>query len=367
MIPASGPDRRHGRLLWARADGRLKHLERSRLAMLFGAGDVIVANDAATLPASLFGRHARSGQSVEMRLAGWPEPVDWSMRRRRFVAVVFGTGDYRTPTEDRPPPPTMAPGDRITFGPLEAEVLQSLGHARLLLVRFSRPVGGFLPALARQGRPVQYAHVPEPLALWDVWTSLAARPVCFEPPSAGFALNWSVLDGWRRGGAVVATLTHAAGLSSTGDVALDQRLPLDEPYRIPEATAAMVNAGLRNGRRIVAVGTTVVRALEAAAGGGGAIRPGHAVARNRIGPATQLRVVDALLTGMHQPGESHFDLLRAFADRRFLTRVNESAETLGYRSHEFGDSLLIERQVAAARQKPSAVAGAVLSPALQIG
>ncbi len=131
--------------------------------------------------------------------------------------MVFGAGDYRTRTEDRPPPPELCPGDRLTLGPLEATVVRRLGHSRLLQVRFAGTPDVIWDGIARHGRPIQYAHLPAPLALWDVWTAVAAVPVAFEPPSAGFVLDWSLLDRLRMRGVGFATLTHAAGISSTGD------------------------------------------------------------------------------------------------------------------------------------------------------
>ena len=101
------------------------------------------------------------------------------------------------------------------------------------------------------------------------------------------------------------------------------------------------------GSRVVAVGTTVVRALEAAATHRGSVSPGAGVAQGRIGPNSQVRVVDTVLSGIHVPGESHFELLRAFADEVVLRRALRSASDLQLRNHEFGDSLLIERQRAA--------------------
>ncbi len=332
----------------ARSDGELRHLSRRHLTKLFGAGDIVIANDAATLPASMHGEHLRSGAAIEVRLAGWPEPVDWSLRGRRFVAVVFGSGDYRALTEDRPRPPDMNPGDQLRLGSLDAVVEDRAGHDRLVVLRFEQTPDRVWQSLAHHGRPVQYAHVPEPLALWDVWTSIAVRPVCFEPPSAGFLLTWQLLADWRQRGAIVATLTHAAGLSSTGDATLDRRLPLDEPYAVPVGTAAAVIEGKHSGRRIVAIGTTVARALEAAAVSDGRVKAGNGIARNKIGPSTRLRVVDAMLTGMHAPGESHYELMGAFAGAELLARVSEAAEAAGYSSHEFGDFLLIERQRAVA-------------------
>jgi S-adenosylmethionine:tRNA ribosyltransferase-isomerase len=340
MIAADGPDRHSGRLLTVDASGRARHLLRADLASLFEPGDVVVANDAATLPASLHGTHDRRGDAIEVRLAAWVTAFDPT----RFVAVAFGPGDYRTPTEERAAPPTLSPGDRLRLGPLVAVVERLLDHPRLFELRFLGRRGTILAGLARHGRPIQYAHVPVPLELWSVWTSLAAAPIAFEAPSAGFALDWHTLTSWRRRGVELATLTLAAGISSTGDPELDRRLPFDEPYAIPDGTADAINSAKAKGGRIIAVGTTVVRALESSAHADGRVVSGNGVARNRIGRESRPRVADAILTGMHQPGESHFELLRAFADDLTLDRMYATAVERGYRGHEFGDSLLVERQ-----------------------
>ncbi|WP_343717719.1 S-adenosylmethionine:tRNA ribosyltransferase-isomerase [Inquilinus sp.] len=344
MIPADRPDHPAARLCAVDAGGRIRHLPRAALAAVLTRGDLVVANDAATLPASLHGLHAATGRPVEARLAGWVTPGDPT----RFAAIVFGAGDHRIRTEERPAPPPLAAGDHLSLGPLNAVVERGLGHPRLVRLRFLGRRDQVLAGLARHGRPIQYAHVPEPLALWDVWTRIAADPVAFEPPSAGFALDWALLAAWRRHGVGFATLTHAAGISSTGDPALDRRLPFDEPYRIPEATAAAVAQAKAADRRIIAIGTTVVRALEVAAEPDGTVRAGDGIAANRIGPGTRLRVADALLTGMHQPGESHFELLRAFAPDGVLDGLPAALAAAGYRGHEFGDVMLIERQARAA-------------------
>jgi S-adenosylmethionine:tRNA ribosyltransferase-isomerase len=331
------------RLLVVDARGAMTDAPRAALAEFLRPGDLVIANDAATLPASLRGEHVPSGGPVEVRLAGRrslaPDDV------RQFSAVVFGAGDYRTRTEDRPRPPPLGPGDRIALGPLMATVEHLLGHPRLVSLRFDGTPDAIWAGLARHGRPIQYAHVPAPLALWDVWTSIAGPPVAFEPPSAGFALDWLVLAALRARGVAFATLTHAAGLSSTGDAELDRRLPFDEPYRIPPATAAEIRRARARRGRVVAVGTTVVRALEHAATRAGGPRAGKGLATQRLGAATPLRVVDAILTGTHEPGTSHYELLRAFTDDATLDRVNDELEARGYHTHEFGDSVLIERKV----------------------
>jgi S-adenosylmethionine:tRNA ribosyltransferase-isomerase len=230
------------------------------------------------------------------------------------------------------------------LGPLVAVVERLLDHSLLFVLRFCEDRDAVLAGLARHGQPIQYAHVREPLALWDVWTRIAAAPTAFEPPSAGFALDWCMLAAWRQRGIGFATLTHAAGISSTGDPMLDQRLPFEEPYRIPERTAAAVERTKSQGGRIVAIGTSTVRALESSANADGRVRAGADVASGRIVRGTKLRVVDAILTGVHQPGESHFELLRAFADDAVLDHISASLAAHGYRAHEFGDSMLIERQ-----------------------
>jgi S-adenosylmethionine:tRNA ribosyltransferase-isomerase len=182
--------------------------------------------------------------------------------------------------------------------------------------------------------------------LWDVWTRIAANPIAFESPSAGFALDWQTLKGWRERGVGFATLSHAAGLSSTGDTALDRRLPFEEFYRIPEACASGIAAAKARSGRVIAIGTSVVRALESAASAHQAVRAGQGRARGRIARGARLQVADAILTGVHQPGESHYELLRAFADDEVLDRVRAGVKEQDYHAHEFGDSLLIERKAA---------------------
>jgi S-adenosylmethionine:tRNA ribosyltransferase-isomerase len=172
--------------------------------------------------------------------------------------------------------------------------------------------------------------------LWDVWTPIAALPVAFEAPSAGFALDWKFLRTLRDRGVEFATITLAAGLSSTGDPALDARLPFDEPYRIPASTAAAIRRAKTRGGRIVAVGTTVVRALVHSGG-----RAGEGVADQRIGAGTRLRIVDAMLSGTHAPDESHYQVLRAFQRDDVLACAEATLEASNYRTHEFGDSVLI--------------------------
>ena len=197
-----------------------------------------------------------------------------------------------------PLPPPLAAGDALVLGPLDARPSCALlGHPRLVGCASSgAPTRSGPASRATAGRSSTRTS-PQPLALWDVWTPIAARPVAFEPPSAGFALDWQLLDALRARGVGFATLTHAAGLSSTGDAALDARLPLDEPYRIPRRDrrgdrgrrARAAAASSRSARPSCARSST----RRATRGG---VRAGAGIADQRSAPRTRLRVVDALLT-----------------------------------------------------------------------
>jgi S-adenosylmethionine:tRNA ribosyltransferase-isomerase len=341
MIAADRPIQRpaSARLLVVDDRGRLAQAPRARWLDFLRHGDLVVANDAATLPASLYGVHLRTGRSIEVRLAAWRAPV--SATPAEFDAIVFGAGDYHTRTEDRPPPPSLVAGDRLAFGELTATVAELTDHPRFVRVRFDASGAAFWRQLARRGRPIQYAHIAEPLALWDAWTSIAAAPVAFEPPSAGFVIAWRDVATMHTRGIRFATLTHAAGLSSTGDAQLDLRLPLPEWYRMPARTVAAIANARAEGARIVAVGTTVVRAVEDAAGRRCGLRPMERQATQRIGASTPLRIVGAIVTGTHEPGSSHHDLLRAFIADDVLADATRALERDGFRTHEFGDSMLV--------------------------
>lgn len=298
---------------------------------LLAPGDLIVVNDAATLPASLRGVTA-AGAPLELRLL---PPVDGPV----VDAVVLGAGDHTTPTEHRPPPPPLAPGDRLTVGDLIATVRAVDG--RRITVAFAVAGDAWWQALYAAGRPVQYAHRPAPLPLWAVQTAFAARPWSVEMPSAGRPLTWELVLALRRRGVAIATLTHAAGLSSTGDPVLDAQLPLPEPYELPAATVEAIAATRAGGGRVIAIGTTVVRALEAAALRPGGLVAGPGLATLTITPAHRLRVVDGIVSGLHGPEESHFRILGALADRGLLDRALALAAGAGLRGHELGDACLI--------------------------
>ncbi|HRI51626.1 MAG TPA: S-adenosylmethionine:tRNA ribosyltransferase-isomerase, partial [Pseudomonadota bacterium] len=271
-----------------------------------------------------------------------------------FWAVLFGAGDWRTPTEQRPAPPALAVGAELALaGALRAVVLAvSPISPRLLRIRFSLRGAALWAALYAHGKPIQYSYLRQEVALWSVQTVYAGRPWAVELPSAGRPLSWEILTRLRQSGVELAWLTHAAGLSSTGEPALDAALPLPERYEIPDTTALLIERTRRRGGRVIAVGTTVVRALEGAAraaemsGAPGVRLAQRGVTDLILAPDSRLRVVDGILTGIHSPGESHFQLLAAFCPLDLLRNSWEHAARTGYLCHEFGDLSLIAPKLA---------------------
>jgi S-adenosylmethionine:tRNA ribosyltransferase-isomerase len=312
------------------------------LPSFLAPGDLLVVNDAATLPASL-----RSADgAIELRLFGRED------EGKRWHALLFGPGDFRTPTEARPTPREVHAGETLELGAgLSARVAAvDPEEPRLVDLEFDRSGGELYRALYAAGRPVQYAHVPEPLALWDTQNRFAARPWAFEQPSAGRPLSFGVLLSLRRGGVELGWITHAAGLSSTGSERLDRRLPGRERYSVGEEAVARVRAAKARGARVVAAGTTVVRALESAALlNGGSIARVEGETTLVIGPGFRPAVVDGVLSGMHARDTTHFALLSAFAPATRLEEARAHAEREGYLEHEFGDSCLVLPHLTSAR------------------
>lgn len=321
------------------------------LGRFLRAGDVVVVNDAATLPAA-FDAVSSSGERFELRLAGQGDS------ERDWTAVLLGAGPFGSRTEDRPPPPNLILSERIDVlhdprrtgisqsgahePTLSAEVI-ARPHARLVRLRFDREGAALWQALYRAGRPIQYAYVQAPLSLWDVQTPFATRPWAVEMPSAGRGLVAAVRAGLTTRGVSLARITHAAGLSSTGDADLDARLPFPERYDVPEATARAIADTRARGGRVIAIGTTVVRALESAANADGGVRAESGVTNLRLSAASTPRVVDGVLSGLHEPDTSHFALLSAFAPPVLLARAAIHAAHRGYLGHELGDACLVLR------------------------
>ena len=339
LSPASGPraiDHEDERLI--HLDPRMhatRDLRVRDLPSLLRPGDVVVVNDAATLPASL--PASALSRRLEVRLLSHEGGS-------RFRVALFGEGDFRVDTDVRPPPPVLSAGAAFDVGPMRAHVLSvSPRSPRELEIELDREGASLWSTLYSIARPIQYSHVPQPLPLWAVQTSFGARPWAMEMPSAGRPLTWNLLRALVDRGVTVRAITHAAGVSATGDPRIDRALPLPERFEVPRRTVEAIDAARARGGRIVAVGTSVTRALEGSAAlHGGVLTAGTGVTDLLLGAHTKRAVVDGLLTGMHEDDRtSHFALLRAFVEEPALERAFTHAAAAGYLGHEFGDSMLV--------------------------
>jgi S-adenosylmethionine:tRNA ribosyltransferase-isomerase len=278
-------------------------------------GDLLVVNDSATLPAALVARRA-DGMSFPLHLSTQIGDELWIAEPRAPVAI----GERAA----------LADGGRATFLAPVDTTHQRLWYTTLAL---AQPLDAFL---ARPGTPIRYRYVTEALPLGDYQTIFARVPGSAEMPSAARPFSRRSLDDVRRSGVAVASLTLHTGVSSQER----HERPYREWFHVPASTAAAVNATRARGGRVVAVGTTVVRALESA------VASGEATAASGwtelvVTPGRGVAVVDGLLTGFHEPEASHLDLLRAFADDDLLDRAYGHALDAGYLWHEFGDVHLL--------------------------
>ena len=323
-------------LLLDTSNHRIQQHSMEQVADLLEPGDLMVVNDAATLPGALTA-HTEEAQPLGLRLVRWLGPARWQ-------AVLFAAGSWRLPTEELPPAPRLEQGHVLRVAEeLDARVeeINERSH-RIVSLRFDSSDEEAWQLIYAHGRPIQYSYLEEDLALWDVQTAFATRPWAAELPSASKLISAPLLQTLRARGIALASVTHATGISSTGDRELDALLPFAERYEVPAATVAAIRRTHQRGGRVIAAGTSVVRALEGCAHAhGGRLVAGSGVTDYLLSAHTRLRVVDGVLSGLHMPGESHYELLKAFAPEDLLRRSNRIAVENGFLAHEFGDGCLI--------------------------
>ena len=191
--------------------------------------------------------------------------------------------------------------------------------------------------LARHGRPIRYGYVGRPFPISAYQTVFAREPGSAEMPSAGRPFTAALVTDLVSRGVGVSPIVLHTGVSS----AEPGELPYPERYRVPPATAERVNATRAAGHRVIAVGTTVTRALETAADERGRVHPAQGWTELVVTPERGTRVVDGLITGWHQPAGSHLLLVEAVAGRATVERSYAAAVEGRYRWHEFGDVHLI--------------------------
>ena len=191
--------------------------------------------------------------------------------------------------------------------------------------------------LARHGRPITYSYVRGRWPIADYQTVFARDPGSAEMPSAGRPFTLDLVAALMSKGVIVAPITLHTGVSSLEN----GEAPLPERYRVPDATTRLVNMVKASGGRVVAVGTTVTRALETVASVDGQVHGGSGWTDLVLGPDRPARVVDGLVTGWHAPGASHLQLLEAVSGPDLVASAYREALSARYRWHEFGDSCLL--------------------------
>jgi S-adenosylmethionine:tRNA ribosyltransferase-isomerase len=315
----------------------IEHARFADLNRYLRQGDVLVVNTSATRAAAVDGQHARLGPVVvhfstqlddgswviELRTApGAAEPIRTSLEGNR---IRLPDGVSLTLTESYP---------QAGLDPARTRLWRSLALGPHTVEQ----------VLARHGRPIRYGYLS---AQWPLqaYQTVFADPTDpragAEMPSAGRPFSTDLVTRLAGRGVLFAPITLHAGVSSLES----KEPPPAERYRVPERTAMLVNWAHRVGGRVIAVGTTATRALESAAEVHGEVhgevRAADGWTELVLGPDRPVRVVDGLITGMHDPDASHLLLLEAVAGVELVQRAYDAALRDGYLWHEFGDSCLL--------------------------
>ncbi|OBI11385.1 queuosine biosynthesis protein [Mycobacterium sp. E2327] len=314
------------RLLVARP-GRISHARFADLGDHLRPGDLLVVNNSATMPAAVDGR--RGGRDIAVHFSTARREKEWVVELRPAADAAGHLTDVR-------------PGERVDLPGGAALVIGSsypepgVEGARLWTARviLEGDLGAYL---ARHGRPIRYSYVPREWPLRYYQTVFARSAGSAEMPSAARPFSTELVTALVSAGIGIAPITLHAGVSS----AEAGEPPTPELFEVPAPTARLVNSARAAGNRVIAVGTTVTRALESAADPAGVVRPAVGWTDLVLGPQRPCRVVDGLVTGWHDAGASHLLLLEAVAGPDLVAAAYREAVARGYLWHEFGDSALL--------------------------
>jgi S-adenosylmethionine:tRNA ribosyltransferase-isomerase len=325
-LEAHAPPRRRDdvrMLVSYRETGDLVHAEFRDLPAFLAEGDLLVVNTSATLPAAL-GASRADGTQLDLHLSG-PAPGGGE---ERWVVELRRAGDpFRV---HRPETLALAAGGSAEL------VAPYLAGPRLWVARLDLPEP-LSTYLTNHGRPIRYGYVPEEYPLAEYQTVFASHAGSAEMPSAARPFTHEIVTELIDRGVLVAPVLLHTGVSSPEA----DEPPYPERFRVPVSTARHVNAVRRAGGRVIAVGTTVVRALESAARPDGTVEPARGWTDLVVTPERGLRAADGLLTGWHEPGASHMQLLEAVAGPELVASSYRAALANDYLWHEFGDLQLI--------------------------
>ena len=316
------------RLLVAGPHG-VEHVRFRDLPRFLGPGDLVVFNDSATVPGELDAERTGHGPVV-LHLATPLEDGSWVVEIRTAPDASRAVLD-------------AAPGDRLSTGPVELELVEPYprrgsspsGHGNRL---WRAAVHGPLFAhLTEAGRAIAYGYLPRRYPLSAYQTVFGVRPGSAEMASAGRGFTPALITDLVTRGISLAPVTLHTGLSSqeAGEA------PQAERFAVPVPTARLVNTVREGGGRVVAVGTTVTRALESALGEDDRVRPAAGWTERVVTPSDPPRVVTGLVTGWHDPLASHLLLVEAVAGPVLAQRAYDEAVAGGYLWHEFGDAALL--------------------------
>jgi len=288
-------------------------------------GDLVVVNTSATLPARVEARRA-DGVMVPLHVSATLDDGSWVVELRR--------------RDNSGPDLGAEPGTVLTLpGGLRLTLLDGFPDPRQASrLRRARTEPAALPRvyLARHGEPIRYGYLSGGFPLAAYQNVYADEPGSAEMASAGRPFTERLLVRLMARGIAVAPLTLHSGVSSPEL----HEPPAPEPFAVPDATARLVNGTRRAGGRVVAVGTTVTRALETVTDDDGAVHGGRGWTDLVLGAERPARAVTGLITGLHAPEASHLQLLEAVAGRDLVDAAYRQAVAGGYRWHEFGDSML---------------------------
>lgn len=307
------------RLLVAQPDG-LAHARFSDIGQYLRPGDLVVVNISSTLPAAVDAR--RDGELVVLHFSTPLDDGNWVV-------------ELRAPERTGPILDARA-GEVIEMPEGCLELIAHAGEAARLWVARVAVDGPIERYLERHGRPIAYAYLRSEPTIDAYQTVFARSPGSAEMPSAARPFTDRLVTDLVTRGVVLAPIALHTGVSSLSK----DEPPQPERFAVPETTASLVNLTRRAGGRVVAVGTTVTRAIESVVRQDGTVTSGDGWTNLVLGPERPASVVDGLVTGWHPPEASHLLLLEAVAGRDLVRQAYDAALAERYRWHEFGDACL---------------------------
>jgi S-adenosylmethionine:tRNA ribosyltransferase-isomerase len=319
-------------LVGNRITGEVSHHRFADLPSVLHAGDVLVVNTSATIPAAIdvIGADLTLHVSTELPSTGLPSTELPSVPDSREWVVELRQGLR--------PFAQGAPGPLALSGGAVVRLLRPYTRGRLWVATFSvDDVPGYL---MQYGRPIRYSYVDRDWPLATYSSVFGTEPGSAEMPSASRPFTTALVTQLVNAGIAFAPITLHTGVASPES----HEKPYPERFRVSADTARLVNSARGAGRRIIAVGTTAVRALESAASADGDVSAADGWTSLVVTPASGVRVTDGLITGFHEPRASHLDMLEAIAGSSLLDTCYSAALRDGYLWHEFGDINLLLRR-----------------------